>query len=160
MLGKLLWKFVERFSIPCRVIHTNGDPYLSRFYLWDKWREYLPGVFLHYFHRGDDDRDLHNHPWSWAFSVILSGGYREERLEDEQGNILTRTFLPGAFNFIRLSTYHRVDLLRPEEGCWSLFIAGPRARTWGFRRRETGEFVDWRNYVVSRGDTPMAEEVS
>ena len=33
-------------------------------------------IFLHFINRADEDKDLHDHPWSF-WSIILKGGYIE-----------------------------------------------------------------------------------
>jgi hypothetical protein len=72
----------EAISWRTRVIYEPGttEKYLSRFY--------FPRMFgfrpmLHLFHKADDDRHLHSHPWHWALSVLLCGSYDEERLESD-----------------------------------------------------------------------------
>lgn len=128
---------IRALGLKYKVIDTGGDPYLLRVYLLRVWRERLPGVFLHCFLRGDYDRELHNHPWDWALSVILSGGYAEERLVDGS-RVSRRARLPLTLNLIRANDFHRVELF--DRHCWSLFIAGPRRQHWGFWDRATGEF--------------------
>jgi len=144
MIVWLLKKIVAK--LPFRTIHTNGNPYLTRWYVW-------PGgprkgetdssfaVFIHFFHRGDADRDQHNHPWTASVALVLAGGYREER-----GNTV-RVVRPGTINIIRANDFHRVDLLKPDKGCWSIFIAGKRVQNWGFKLRSTGAFVPWQDYL-------------
>lgn len=111
----------------------DGSPYLTRVYLSPKGEWYrstlgLPGVFLHFFHRSDHERELHNHPWRWAWSLILQGGYLEERADD-----WPRCYFPGDTNTITERTFHRVSLLNEKAGSWTLFVAGPRhGRSWGF----------------------------
>lgn len=142
--------------------------YLLRVYLspdqdWWRRRARLPGVFAHWFYRSDADRELHCHPWSWSFSLVLWGGYEEERLvgvwprlqgddwrsaalrSDMAGRgstprIVKRRIGPGRINFLRDKTFHRVTLLDPR-GCLTLFIAGPKPRvphgvSWGFLSRD------------------------
>jgi len=124
-----LAKLVEKLPL-CRVIWgDDGSPYLLRIYFFRIFRERLPGVFLHYFFRGDYDRALHNHPWVTSASVILSGGYIEERRMSD-GGIRSQAYFPGDLNIISGDTFHRVDLMKG--GCWTLFIAGKRATGWGF----------------------------
>lgn len=71
-------RFVAKF-LPCRRI-VGGDKtlYLSRYTVLR-----IPfttrSVYLHCFHRSDEDRDLHNHPWDKSVSLVLWGGYVEER---------------------------------------------------------------------------------
>ena len=96
-------------------------------------------VFIHFFHRSDQDRDPHNHPWNRSLALILKGGYVEERAGRR------KTFRPGMINVIRRDDYHRVDLLDPKHGSWSLFVAGNNVGDWGFRLK-TGEHISRRNY--------------
>lgn len=65
--------------LPNVTINVEGKPYLTRYTLFS-----VPGkngaIFLHHFHSSDKaDGDLHNHPWKWAQSLILKGGYYEKK---------------------------------------------------------------------------------
>jgi hypothetical protein len=164
------------------------SPYLSRYYILGRPRmadgsspinahgnphkdAIFPegiGVFIHQFHRSDDDVALHNHPWQWAISLILAGGYREERRVTKSRKGLTRPgdvdfyhleahevetfeYRPGAINVLTSETFHRVDLL--EDDAWSLIFVGPKFSSWGFWTRDGGEFVPWRAFIARlRGD--------
>jgi hypothetical protein len=119
-----------------------GSLYLVRVYLMRLLRSRLPGWFLHRFFRSDHDRELHNHPWKWSASLVLTGGYLEERLERPGGPVMTRVLRPLSWNVIRSTTYHRVQLLDEERGAWTLFIAGPKLGTWGFLDPKTGAFEE------------------
>lgn len=140
-------------KLPSRTITTGGSPYLTRWYLWpegprnaeDEGSDLPFAVFIHKFHRGDADRDLHNHPWDLSVAIVLAGGYREERGDE------IRVVRPGTINVIRADDFHRVDLLNPEMGSWSLFVAGRKTGGWGFRDRTTGTFVPQREYLASKG---------
>lgn len=110
------------------------------------------GIYLHKFHRGDDEPQLHSHPWRWAISLILAGGYREER-RDSANRAYSRYVYPGELNFIRADDFHRVDLL--QEDAWSLFIAGPKVQSWGFWDRHTDRAWPWREFISQLRD-PMA----
>jgi hypothetical protein len=59
----------------------DGQPYLIR------WAINTPllGIKLHHILRSDEDRDLHDHPWSFL-SVILWGGYWEHTAVIESKN--------------------------------------------------------------------------
>jgi len=178
MIRRFLTWLSRRF--PERVIPTRegGDPYLSRFYLFGgprnfkgafdaageptvdvEWKELPFNLYLHKFHRGDDDQALHRHPWRWAVSLILAGGYSEERRVLADRSLLPphcyaverREVRPWTLNFIRGDDFHRVDLL--EEDCWSLFLAGPRASSWSFWDRATGEETPWREYLARKEAT-------
>lgn len=154
---------------PPRVIYDRrGDsPYLSRWYLVggldavnDKGNPtetavFTGGIFgvhvyLHRFHRSDDDDALHDHPWAWAVSLVLAGGYSEER-RTKDDRVERRSVRPPAINVIRHKNFHRVDLF--ETDAWSIFIAGPRVDSWGFWDRTTKEFWPWRTFIAKvRGD--------
>lgn len=156
MIQKLVVRLLKKIvaELPHRTITAlDGSPYLTRWYLW-------PGrprsgdnvdtldvpfaVFIHYFHRGDHDRDQHDHPWSKSISLILAGGYREERGDHH------RIMRPGMINVLRSGDYHRVDLLEPKNGSWSLFIAGKNIGSWGFRDEDTGEHIPHEEYFGRR----------
>jgi hypothetical protein len=74
-------------------------------------------------------------------SLVLTGGYIEER-RMKDGSIACIEVRPWTLNCLTANTYHRVDLIKPEEGCWTLFLRGPRVQGWGFWNRETGAFRD------------------
>lgn len=137
----------KRLSL--RVIPAESGPYLSRYTL----RGYADGSqdYLHFFHRSDEGVDLHNHPWSGE-SLILAGGYNEERL-DSDGQVRRRVFQPGMTSALLPTTFHRVDLIDPR-GCWTLFRAGVRVDTWGFMDRATRVVTPWREALGKRGLLP------
>lgn len=118
----------------------GGEKYLTRYYLFGADRKW-GNIFLHHFHASDKGLELHNHPWSWSFGLILLGGYREER-RAQDNSVQARLVKPGKFNYITNKDFHRVDLL--EKDAWSLFVAGPRTQEWGFWDRETKQFRDWK----------------
>ena len=131
------------------LICSDGSPYMSQYRLADLGKDH-GRVTLQHFHRGDEDRELHGHPWH-GVSLILSGGYREER---RAGNsVVSKVFLPGDVNVICPDTYHRIDLLR--EDCWTLFATGPVVAKWGFWSRDTGEFTPWRKFIERKGLVPV-----
>lgn len=142
----------------------NNLPYLSRWYLFgrrsDENRQvdtengdYYPSaverpwnLFLHHFHRGDDAGALHSHPWKWSLSLVLAGGYSEERRIGD--SVERRLLLPFSFNVIRANDYHRIDLLG--QGAWTLFLAGPHVEedVWYFWDRDTKLRSRWDKYVA------------
>jgi len=145
----LLKKIVVRLN-HWTIADPEGRPYLTRWYVWpssprtadDEVTPKAPfAVFIHFFHRSDEDRDQHNHPWGRSIALILKGGYTEERGMD------VRTFKPGMVNIIRQNDYHRVDLLNPAKGSWSLFVAGTNVGSWGFKDSNTGTHIPWKEYL-------------
>ncbi len=118
------------------ILSPDGSLYLTRWYLWGKpqpadgsWTRTGPELYLHRIAKSDDPtRGLHNHPWRWAVSLILWGGYVEWSNRHELG---LKLFGPLSINVIRDTDFHRIELVdgRP---CWTLFLVGPRVKGWGF----------------------------
>ena len=103
----------------------------------------LPHVYLHWILRSDDDRALHDHPWPNA-SLVLAGSYIEHTIA--AGGIHRRTLRSGGdLVFRRARAAHRLEIT-PGEACWSLFLTGPKLRTWGFHCPERG-WVPWREFT-------------
>lgn len=140
-------------AFPLRVINGEAGPYLYRWTLRE--REDGGHVYLHFFARGDEDRALHDHPWRGR-SLVLAWGYREERrftsIKDEDTELVVRERDFGFLdkNYINADTFHRVDVLRPDRGCWTLFETSPYQKSWSFWDRETGEMTPWRRYLAAR----------
>src|ERR1700761_128148 len=104
IVRRLLTWFVDFAKLPHRCItRDDGMPYLHRWYLFGEpgglkyfeegqremrwWQRplarLLPCTYLHRFVSSDTDEELHNPPWE-ATSLILAGGYREERCVDRR----------------------------------------------------------------------------
>lgn len=162
-----------------RVISGPAGDYMIRYTIgrlgWlpgDKPRRF--SAYLHRFLKPDGDRELHNHPWRWAFSIVLWGGYTEERFCGATTlepvfpwlhicptcgcmsisgvpfkHITKRRLRPLSFNFIRGEDYHRVAELHGKQ-TWTLFIAGPKTKSWGFWDPKRGH-VPWREFLAEKG---------
>ena len=133
---------------PCRIINgPDQAPYLERYHLFR-----LPfggQVYVHRFVASDPGRCLHNHPWNGAFSLILSGEYEETRMADAKSDhaLLSRRLVAGSFNWISGRLFHRIDLADNAE-CWTLFIHGHKAKSWGFlKTRQQYAFHDHREML-------------
>jgi hypothetical protein len=114
----------------------DDDVYLRRFTVFHVG---FLKMYVHKFERSDEDKQLHSHPWAFAISLILKGGYEEERREGN--DVKKRVLYPGSFNFLSSDTYHRVDLL--EKDCWTVILCGPKTQTWYFWDRDSLEA--WRH---------------
>ena len=102
-------------------------------------------VCVHHFHRGDEDRDCHDHPFSFL-SIVFRGQYREHFYN---GAYMDRGVFSARF---RSSLHrHRIELLR--KPCWTLCIKAAANREWGFWPDDG--FVPWREYLRSKGLTPI-----
>lgn len=169
----LLWLTENVLGRPRVIYDGDGiDPYLSRWHLiggarmpdgswpFDGCGDVKPGaihgklpfgLYLHRFHVSDLDRELHNHPWKWALSFILSGGYREDRrilTGIWVDSIETKAVRPFRFNWITCETFHRVELV--DEDAWSLILVGPKFGGWGFWDAVTGVFTPWRPFLEKK----------
>jgi hypothetical protein len=128
-----------------RTIYGEAGPYLTRYTLLVGRGEGPWALHVHHFHRGDNDAAVHGHPWRWALSLMLSGGYREWR--PAHGALRPRDVRPGAVNLLTSETLHRVDLLDGE--AFTLFLTGPKGGSWAFV--EPSAFIPWRDYLKARG---------
>lgn len=110
----------------CRIISDGDRPYLERYHLAS-----VLGmrIYVHRFVASDPDRGVHDHPWPWAFSILLSGWYWEER---RSGMRVVRWF-----NWLTGDTFHRVILPRDRgiREVWTIFVhRDARVKPWGFLR--------------------------
>lgn len=167
-------------KLPLRRIYVDDEPYLDRYYIAGPMPESLAELwpenerprarlgwlrrtwYLHRFHRPDEDRHLHNHPWS-AVGLILHGSYIERRIElgvtlNAEG---TRTLVPGNKQVIDPNTYHAVVELLDADGrlsneVWTLFGTGPKVQSWGYL--VDGEHVPWREYQAEKYGEHVLEQ--
>jgi hypothetical protein len=130
------------------IVNCEREPYLHRWYVL---RTERVGVFIHRFVRSDEDRALHDHPWSFIV-IPLWGGYIEhsDRLPQVWGVDLgyripvRRRVWPLISTRYRGTDYrHRVELVN-ERPSWSLFIRFKKVREWGFWPK-TG-FILWNKW--------------
>lgn len=151
--------------LPAPIVYSRKqeNPYLSRWILVGSGKG-ARGLFprsrlkvcLHRIHRSDAEKELHSHPWRVAVSIILAGGYREERRQpagisiDEGATwyylVDERTLTAGSVNVIDGDDFHRLEVL--EDDAWSLFIAWDDCKPWAFWNRETGEVIDSRDFFA------------
>lgn len=122
---------------------ADGRVYLDR---WGLGHDRIGRVFLHKMSAPDPGRDLHDHPW-WFVSLVLWGGYTEERADTRTAPHLARIAeLYGSPSCRRgvvrrrrllsvkamaLGECHTITELQ-RSTCWTLVLGGPRRRTWGF----------------------------
>ena len=130
-----MWeRILEAISarLPGKRIDAAGRDYLERYAIF---RHPKFSVYLHRFSASDLYRNLHDHPWNWAASLVLSGFYVEKRLATD----VAQTRFVNFFNVIRGDTFHRIVLPFNKKPVWTLFIHGPRTKQWGFLR--DGKYV-------------------
>jgi hypothetical protein len=119
-----------------RVIKScNSDqPLLVRYFLLHT----KPiSIFVHHLMQSDEERALHDHPWSFL-TILLSGGYWEhtttERIWRRRFSILWR---PAEWQ-------HRLELDRP---VWTLVVKFRSRREWGFILPGVG-WQRWSHYLT------------
>jgi len=128
-------QWCETLAAGCerQAITRNEDPYLDRYFVagWTprmRGGGDVPAVFLHHFVNSDPGGEVHSHPWQWAASLILVGGYREYRCTP-QGHEW-REYHAGDVNILAPDDRHRIELLGAD--CWTLFLVGAYAHPWRF----------------------------
>lgn len=143
----MLLSFVQRFCAniqtrrqPDQVIGGAHRPYLLRWFVLPKNRYF--NVYLHVFLRSDDDRALHDHPWS-NMSFLVQGSYLEHRPGIDGHKRITRQ-QPGSVVFRKATQAHRIALIDGAP-CTSLFFTGPKIREWGFYAPQG--WVHWRDFL-------------
>lgn len=137
MIRTLLHRLTNH--LPARIISDGDTPYLERYYVGTIFGARF---YLHQFVGSDPDRGLHDHPWPWAFSIILAGTYLEET---RSGTHYVRWF-----NTLVGDSFHRV-ILKQRYGrtlpVWTLFAhRAKRVKPWGFLRPSRSP--DVQNYFV------------
>ena len=109
------------------ILDSDKKPYLTRIRLW-QWGKDGPALYFHCIHRSDEDRELHDHPWSFA-SILLKGSYREF---SEKGVRLVSWLNVK----IDPCEAHRLELFRSASGVekpvFTLVFRGKSKRVWGF----------------------------
>ena len=147
----------------CAELPENGHAWTYHIRGFDRSlylsRTLLPRAFgvrplVHRIWREDADRHMHNHPWSWARFLIVSGGYVEERLE--RGDMVTRTLAPGDVNALDADSFHRVRTVFPDT--WTLGLVGERVQDWGFL--VDGEIVLHGDYFARAGHRAQVSGLS
>lgn len=119
MIRRLLLALTAR--LPVEEIEHQGEKFMERYYVatLGGWR-----LYIHRFVASDPDC-VHDHPWRYGFSLILSGWYLEEKRD--------RTRVRKWFNVVNGDTFHRVIVPIGGEA-WTLFAHNRRCKAWGFMR--------------------------
>lgn len=135
MIHRLLY-FITGF-LPCRIINIHGRSYMERYELGSIFGRRF---YLHRFLTGDNARWLHDHPWAWSVSVILTGWYAE----DTRRRLASGTVSPvirkrrGWGNVLNGVDFHKISVVR--KNTWTLFAHGPRVKNWGFLAKLNGHW--------------------
>jgi len=149
-MNRLAETIIRRITrrAPDFVVGGQDNPYLRRW--WVIPRNPVFNIYLHQFLRDDDDRALHDHPWAWC-SILLRGSYIEHTIaaggvHHQQVRISPSIKLSGPRRAHRIELWKDIRTQRPAE-CWTLFITGPKVRTWGFHCPRG--FVPWQRFTAA-----------
>lgn len=119
-------------------------PLLTRYYLVETR---LFAVYLHRLHTSDEDRALHDHPWSFI-TCLLSSGYYEHCIvpgydagEFRRNVEVSRWRRRFSVLYRPAEWAHRLELVQPT---WTLVLRWRRRRDWGFFTRNG--WRNWRDY--------------
>ena len=151
-----LFEYVNINDKRRRVIHDRSykEEYLIRYYIFLKDRNNFPfNIFIHKFMKGDDDEDIHDHPWGF-FHIILSGGYWEEVPIDQ--NDLNKGIQkiwrePGYWNCVSADYKHRIEL-KDDIKPWTIFIPLNKRNDWGFwvKNNEKWQKIEHTTYLENK----------
>ncbi len=121
-----------RFGFTHDLVYEGDQPYLERWIVWFGFT-----LRLHKFHKGDDDRAFHDHPW-WFVTLPLAD-YRE--LTPGGGARRVQRWRP---HFRRAKHRHIVQLIdgRP---VLTLILTGPKSKEWGFW--DDGKFIHHQHWL-------------
>lgn len=120
----------------------DGQPYLTRFYMFRRWWNWMPSIYIHKFHSSDYDQELHNHPFN-SFSIIIKGSYIEEFRKGDE--VFFRTLYPLNVNIVGKNKFHRIELNSDE--VWTIFFSISKNKDWGFWDRTTGKYVGHKDHI-------------
>lgn len=121
----------------------NGALYMRR---WVAQIARLGSIRLHYIARPDPARHLHDHPWDFV-SFVLRGWYEEVyegRIHGSRIAEFTRRRRWLNAQRFRATHAHQITAVAPG-GCWTLVLAGPLRRVWGFET--AAGWIDFRTYL-------------
>ncbi|MEM9623139.1 MAG: hypothetical protein AAF993_15920 [Pseudomonadota bacterium] len=131
-----------RFGFTHDLVHEGDEVYLERWIVWFGFT-----LRLHKFHKGDDDRAFHDHPW-WFVTIPLSD-YLEST--PTQSSHVVKRWRP---HFRSAKHRHIVQLIEGKP-VFTLIITGPKTKEWGFW--DNNQFVHHEHWLSDRQRPPAAE---
>ncbi len=133
--------------IHSRRVIIDGLLYLTRWFLTPRaWR--FPRVFLHRISLPDAGRDMHDHPWDfwtlrlwgWYVEIVGASTCNLHKVPNVRCGLCARMHQAweertGWRPRFRLAEHvHRIKSVS-KGGCWTLVVAMPARRAWGFWQR-------------------------
>lgn len=112
-------------------------------------------LYLHFIYLPDEDRDPHDHPFTF-WSLVVCGGYTE-RVWHRGRVAATYTHRRGSVHRMPRDAAHTITHLTSP--LVTLVFAGPKKQAWGFYT-DAG-FVPWQEYNRAKyGPDPGPDEFS
>lgn len=115
-------------------------PLFTRYYLFESK---LVSIYVHCFHTSDDDRNPHDHPWSFL-TIPLSSGYWDVSRVYFTHDYEERREWVGRFRPRFRPATHRHIVILDKPNTWTLVFRFRRVRDWGFWTK-TG-WMQWQAY--------------
>lgn len=124
----MLTSFFRKLFLIKEIVSKMGVVHFRRYRLlstpWFK-------IYLHNIRQSDEDKFLHDHPWSFV-SFIIRGGYREDSaISPHWSDIKTRYTGPGSMVRHHHTDVHKLTLTSPE--VWSLVFVSNQTHEWGYQ---------------------------
>ncbi len=119
---------------PDQVITANneGSSYMSRWCLIPKNRFF--NIYLHRF-TGPDQRVMHDHPWI-SLGYVLYGRLYEAFAKNATDEVRYRWINSGKWTYRNSKFLHYLHLSRNTPCVWTIFITGPKIKSWGFLTKD------------------------
>lgn len=130
---------------------SRGDadsPYLTR---WEFFSSKHFAIYLHKFHRSDDNSSLHDHPWNFI-TIPLWRGYNDCTYSGggtyENPTFNRKRMWPFTIHFRKATHIHFVELI-DNKPAWTLILRFKYIRWWGFWKK--GKFTIFHEYFKQNG---------
>lgn len=133
----------------CESRGDSQSPYLTR---WEFLSSKFFAIYLHKFHRSDDNSSLHDHPWNFI-AIPLRRGYNDctyNGLRDSEGNpaFNRKRMWPFTIHYRPATHIHFVELI-DNKPAWTVIIRFKYIRYWGFWKK--GMFTVFHEYFKKHG---------
>jgi len=128
-----------RFGITHDLVTDNGEVYLERWVIWC-------GITLrlHKFHKGDDDRAFHDHPW-WFVTLPLQS-YVEKTPTQSAARV-------GRWRpHYRPAAHRHIVQLSGGKPVWTIILTGSKSQDWGFW--DDDKFIHHEQWLENRENIP------
>lgn len=133
----------------CESRGDSHSPYLTR---WEFLSSKRFAIYLHKFHRSDDNSSLHDHPWSFI-TIPIWIGYNDctySGVYDSCGNPVfnRKRIRPFTIHYRPATHIHFVELIN-ERPAWTIILRFKYVRYWGFWKK--GVFTIFSQYFRQNG---------